>query len=816
MNVDQWLQDCRLALRGFRRARAFYLTAAVTLAIGMSGATVMFTLIHGILLRPLPVPDEDRLVVSWRIPPSGLATHVPYRAGDVEEIARASQLFERVTGVGYNGAFDVEWLAGGTTITARTAAVMGEFFHTAGVEPVLGRVLSGDDDRPGAEGAVVLSYGAWQRLLGGSHDVIGRSLVARNRAFTIRGVMPADFEYPRGVEVWSTLSALAATETNEAFRTGLLRDVELLARLRHGVTYEQASSELSSLMMRLDAQASAGLGPGFRPVIQPYKKLIVGDVDAALVVLFAAVGLLLVIASANVANLLMMRGETRRSEFVVRAALGASRARLIRQVLAESLVVALAGGALALVLSGWSLQTVTMLVPDGLPRLSSIRIDGTVIMFTVGVAFLAAALSGLAPALAASSLDLVGDLRGGGRGAIGSVRHGGRRALVIAQVALAVTVVAAAGLLVRSLERLQTADMGLAHDRIVFAELDMPRERYADQERRRQFLDAVLERVTAVPGIDDVTPINALPFAGATGWDVPRFTAEGQTAEQVAENPSLNLEAVHRTYFTTFNVPVLRGRAFHSSDNNQAPRVAIVSDDVAARAWPQQDPIGKRLKMGGLASRNEWLTIVGVVATTRYRELARPRPTLYLPADQFMIAAGRLAIRTSAGPSFIAGAVRDSVRAVDPLVRVLRIAPYGDYLQKPLAWPRFNALLLGVFAVAALLMSSIGLYGVMAASVRQRSAEIGVRMALGATATDVRRLILGEALRLTAAGTILGLALAFAATRALQGLLFETQALDPATLLAATLVLVATLMLASYLPARRAAHIDPADMLRTA
>src|SRR6185436_9806940 len=212
MNVDQWLQDCRLAIRGFRRARAFYLTAAVTLAIGMSGATVMFTLIHGILLRPLPVPDEDRLVVSWRIPPSGLTTHVPYRAGDVEEIARASQLFERVTGVGYNGAFDVEWLAGGTTITARTAAVMGEFFHTAGVEPVLGRVLSGDDDRPGAEGAVVLSYGAWQRLLGGSHDVIGRSLVARNRAFTIRGVMPADFEYPRGVEVWSTLSALAATE----------------------------------------------------------------------------------------------------------------------------------------------------------------------------------------------------------------------------------------------------------------------------------------------------------------------------------------------------------------------------------------------------------------------------------------------------------------------------------------------------------------------------------------------------------------------------------------------------------------------------
>jgi putative ABC transport system permease protein len=799
---------------GFRRARNFYITAALTLAIGMSGATVMFTLIHGIVLRPLPVPEEDRLVVSWRIPPSGLATHVPYRAGDVEEIARTSQLFEYVTGVGYNGAFDAEWLADGTTITARTAVVMGEFFHTAGVAPLLGRVLTRDDDRAGAEGAVVLSYAVWQRLFGGSPGVVGRSLTVRNHPFTIRGVMPDDFEYPRGAEIWTTLSALAATEPNEAFRAGLVRDVELLARLRHGVTYEQASSELSILMTRLDAQTSAGVGHGFRPVIRSYKEVVVGDVDSALVVLFAAVGLLLVIASANVANLLLMRGEARQSELVIRAALGASRARLIRQLLTESLVVALAAGALALALSLWSLQTITMLVPDGLPRLSSIRVDGAVVVFTIGIAFMAAALSGLAPALAASRLDPVDSLRGGGRGAIGSARRRGRRVLVVAQVALAVTVVAAAGLLVRSLDRLQTVDMGLAYDRIVFAELDLPRERYADQEHRRQFLEAVLERLGAVRGIDGATPINALPFAGATGWDLPRFTAEGQTVEQVSENPSLNLEAVHSTYFDTLDVPILRGRAFRPSDNNQAPHVAIVSAEVAARAWPQQDPIGKRLKMGGVTSRDEWLTIVGVAATTRYRELARPRPTLYLPADQFMVAAGRLAIRTAAGPAFTATVVRDSVRAVDSSVRVLRVAPYRDYLQKPLAWPRFNALLLGVFAVAALVLSSVGLYGVMAASVRQRSAEIGVRVALGATATDIRRLVLGEALWLTAAGILVGLAVAFAATRALQGLLFEIGALDPATLLTATFVLVGTLMLASYLPARRATQIDPVDMLR--
>jgi predicted permease len=815
MTIDSWFEELRAALRGVRRAKTFYMGAVLTLAVGMVGASLMFTLIRGILLRPLPVADEDRLVVSWRVPPTGLATHLPYRATDIEIIVRESKSFAAAAGVGYNGVWEQTWEDAGNTLSARTAVVMGEFFRVVGVAPVMGRALTGDHDRAGAEKAIVLSHTAWQRLFGGARDIVGRSLVARDQSYTIVGVMPADFEYPRGVEIWTTPMALSAGESNPEYRAGLLRDVELVARLHPGVTHEQATSELVNLMSRLDAAQTASSLVNFRPVIRPYKEMVVGDIDRVLVVLFAAVGLILVIAAANVANLLLMRGETRRGELAVRSALGASRGRLVAGLIAESLVVALISGGVGLLLSQWSLRTVTTLVPDGLPRLASIRTDGAVFAFTVGVAFLSATLAGLIPAFASSRIDLVAQLRGASRGATGRVSARGRRLLVSAQVALAVTVVAAAGLLGRSLQRLQSVEMGMATDRLVFAELDPPRQRFSDDNVRRQFFENVTARLKAIPGIDSITPLNVQPFAGALGWEVPRFTAEGQTADDVARNPALNFEAVYEPYFSTLGVTIVRGRAFKADDRAGATRVAIVSENVAAETWPGEDPIGKRLKYGAVDSQRPWLTVVGVAGNTRYRELATPRPTLYIPAAQFMNSAGRLAIRTTTTPAFVAGVVQDAVRAVDPTVRVTRIATYADYLRVPLAWPRFNALLLAVFAAAALLLSAIGLYGVMAASVRQRHAEIGMRVALGATPRDVRRLVLGEGLRLAIGGALAGLAFAWMATRLLRGLLFETEPLDPATLVGAAVILVGAALLATYLPARRAARVDPAEMLRS-
>ena len=813
MHFLTWLDDLRLTVRHAGRARAFYISAVLTLAVGLAGATLMFTLIRGILLRPLPVPDEDRLVVSWRVPPSGLATHIPYRSADVEEIGRASRSFERVTGVGYNGVFDQVWRLGEAPITAKTVVVMGGFFDVAGVQPRLGRALGVEDNRRGAERLVVLSHSAWLRLFNGSPKAIGQTLRLQNHSFTVAGVMPADFEYPGGSEIWTTPHALADIEPNEAFRTGLVRDVEIVGRLRHGVTVRQAADELAAMMAALDAR-TPGAFVNFRPVVRPFKDVVVRGIDTALAVLFAAVGLILVIASANVANLFLMRGEGRRTELAVRAALGASRSRLAVQLLAESLLAALVAAAVGLGLTRWALHAVVSLAPDGVPRPESIRIDAAVVAFTTGLAFLAAALAGVVPALMASRFDLVGCLRAGGRGTTGAASARGRRLLVAAQVALAVTVVAAAGLLTRSVLRLQAVDMGLAADRLVLAELDVPRDRYADAARRRSFHDEVIARVATAPGIESVTALNVQPFAGVTGWDLPRFTADGQTADQVALNPSLNFEAVYPRYFSTLGVAIIRGREFTAADRDGGPRVAIVSDSLAAATWPGRDPVGKRLKFGGLDSSDEWLTVVGVAATTRYRELVTPRPTLYVPAELFMISGGRLAIRTTAAPAFVAGIVGDAVRAVDPAVGVTRIAPYAEYLRRPLAWPRFNALLLGIFAAAALLLSAIGLYGVMAASVRQRHAEIGVRLALGATTSDVRRLVLGEGLRLALAGAVTGLMLAFVGTRVLRGLLFETEPLDPVSLVAAAVVLIVTAVVATWLPARRATHVHPIEVLR--
>ena len=583
------------------------------------------------------------------------------------------------------------------------------------------------------------------------------------RPFTIVGVMPPDVEYPRRVEAWMTVAAHTSILTNAAFRV----DVDLIARMRPGATIEQATSELQALTSTIEADAPAGVPRGLTPVVHSYEDVLVGDVRTAILVLFGSVGLVLLIASANVANLLLMRGETRRPELAVRAALGAGRGRLARQVISESVVLALAAAAVGLVMTSWSLPIVIALVPDGLPRVESVRVDAVVILFTVALAFLTAVLAGLVPALSATRNDLATQLRSGGRGATG-VRCGhGHRALVVAQIALAVTVVVAAGLLTRSLLRLQAVDMGLAADRLVLVELALPQSKYADRKRHLQFLNDVIVQLDAAPEIAATTPVHVEPFSGTGGWDLPRFTAEGQSEDRAASNPSLNLESVHPNYFDTFEVTMVRGRPFTAADRQDAPPVAIVSADVA------------------------------------------------LPAEQFIVAARMLVLRTTLPLIAVAGLARDRLRLVDSDVEVLRVAPFADLLAGPLARPRFNALLIGVFGLAALLLAVIGLYAVMGGYVRRRYTEIGVRIAVGATTADVHRLVLGEGLRLAGIGAAIGLLSAVLGTRFLRGLLFDVDPLDPAAMLAAALLLVSASALACYLPSRRATRVDPVALLRS-
>ena len=692
---------------------------------------------------------------------------------------------------------------------------MGGFFDTVGVAPLLGRALRAEDDVPRAENVLVISHGLWQRRYGGSPDAIGRRLTIGEQPFTIVGVMPPDFEYPRGAEAWMTLNADASKEMNPAFREGVLRDVDLVARLRPGVTVEQAASELGILITALEAGLPADSPRGLRPVVRTYRDVVVGDVRPAMLILFAAVGLVLFIASANVANLLLMRSESRKPELAVRAALGAGPLRLARQFLAESLVLAAAAGLVGLAASRWLLRAVVVLVPGGLPRVESVRLDAFVFAFTVGVTLLAAVLAGVAPALSAARLDLVSQLRGG-RGAGGGVcvRHG-RRALVVAQVALALPVVAGAGLLTRSLLHLQTLDMGMAAERLVFADLGPAPAKQPDRAVSvPRFLDAVVARLQATPGVEAATAVNTPPFAGSGGWDLPHFTAQGQGFDEVEKNPVLNMESVRPDYFATLQVPLVRGRTFSAADRSDSAQVAILSEDLAARLWPGDDPIGRRLKFGRPDSQYPWLTVVGVVSPTRYRELSLPRPTLYLPASQFIMSAPALVLRTTLPPRHVAEIVRTQVRMADPNVDVTRVTTFGELLAKPLAGPRFSALLLGAFGVSALLLATVGVYAVVAAGVRHRYTEIGIRVALGATRSDVYRLVVSEGLRLAVLGGAGGLVLTAVATRLLRGLLFEVRPLDPVTLAIATSLIVGAAVAASWLPARRAVQVDPAVAVR--
>ncbi|HEU4687953.1 MAG TPA: FtsX-like permease family protein, partial [Vicinamibacterales bacterium] len=510
---------------------------------------------------------------------------------------------------------------------------------------------------------------------------------------------------------------------------------------------------------------------------------------------------------ANVANLLLVRGEIRRPDFAVRTALGASRFRLARQIVCESLVLSVFAGIIGAAATWGSLRALVAIAPGGLPRVDAIRVDGGVVLFVMMLTLLTTVFSALVPAFAAGRVDLVSHVQSGGRAVTrGSKR--GRAALVAAQVALAVTVVAAAGLVTRSLLRLQSTGTELGADRLAHVSLAVPPDRSADRERHLQFLEEVVRRLDATPTIASATPINAVPFSGV-GWDVPVVTAEGQDAAQAAANGSLNLEAIQPGYFTTFGVRLTLGRPFDERDRGDAPRTAIVSEDVASKLWPGQNPIGKRLKMGGLDSKDDWRTVVGVASRTRYRDLRASQATLYVPDTQLIVTAQSLVVRSTAPLSEVASVVRAQVSAVDPAVRVSRISPFDELLREPLARPRFYTFVLGVFGVSALLLSAIGLYAVIAASVRQRYAEIGIRLAFGASPADVRGMVVREGMLLAGGGAAIGLALALVATQFLRSLLYEVNPLDPVSLLMATLLLLGAAVVASYLPARTAARMDP-------
>jgi predicted permease len=810
MTIEPFVHDVHLAWRGLWRSKGFTAAAVLTLAVGMAGVTSMFALIQGVLLRPLPMAAPDRIVTVWKQHPSTASAHVPFHSAELALIRNAAtHVFAGVAAVGYNEPGQSEIVEESSAAYINTARVSGDFFKVLGAHPFLGRTLNRDDDTSGSELVLVITHDLWERRYGGALDVIGRRLTINDQRFTIVGVMPPDVEYPRAVEAWMTVEARANSTSNPTFQSATRNELNLIARLQPAVTVPQAASALGALAPQLAETAPAG-APSVS-VVRPITDAIVGDVRGGMIVLFGAVGLVLLAASANVANLLLVRGEIRRPDLAVQTALGASRLRLAGTIVSESLALSLLAGLVGFATTWATLRALVAIAPGGLPRVDAIHMDGGVVLFVMVLALVTTILSALVPAFAAGRIDLVSHVQSGGRAVTRGTKRG-RAALVAAQVALAVTLVAAAGLVARSLLRLQSTGTELGADRLVIVSLAFPQDRYNERERHLQFLEDVVARLEATETIAAVTPVNAMPFSGV-GWDVPVVTAEGQNAAEVAANGSVNLEAIQPGYFETFGVAVT-GRPFDRRDRGDAPAVAVVSVDVASRLWPGQDAIGKRLKLGDLQSKDPWRTVVGVASRTRYRDLRAPQATLYVPDTQLIVTAQSLVVRATAPLSQVADVVRDAVRAIDPAVRVPRIAPFGELLREPLARPRFYTFVLGVFGVSALLLCAIGLYAVIAASVRQRYSEIGVRLAVGASPADVRGMILREGMLLAGGGAAAGLALALVVTQFLRGLLYEVHPLDPVALMTATILLLVAAVVASYLPARTAARMDPLAALR--
>jgi putative ABC transport system permease protein len=799
------LEDLRFSVRILTRQRGFTLTATLTLALGIGISTAVFTVAQVLLVRDLPVRQQDRIVALWGETPDRSFTSYPLTHAQAREFASRTRALRRTAYFAYYGSWPAPIREGDTVSRLRQALVSGEFFDVLGVRPVIGRALVDEDDRVGAKPVAVIGYGAWQRLFGGQHDAVGKHIVEHGNgvAHEIVGVMPEGLEIPNGTDFWVPLvpaTTKPGTDVSTAY-------VHLIGRLASDASALAAREELSAYFRRPEAPESMR---SLRGVVTPLAHVFLGDARPAMIAFVVACVLLMLITCINVANLLLVRGLSRSDEFAVRLALGAGRARVAAQLLTEHAVIAVVGGALGVVLAAIALKVFTSFAPASVPRLGEIRLDATALLGACVITGAALLAFGLAPAVVVSRVKLGGALRSVRDAGAGPRARLGTELLVVGQIALAVLLLSAAGLLVRSVVNLERADLALDPAPVLIGELAFRYDQIEDAAEQRALLDRLLPAVRAVPGVAAASPVVAIPFAGTSGFD-GRAASEQQSADEAALNPIFNIEVVVADYFAIFGIEARRGRLFTEGDVEGAASVVVLSEVAARHLWPNEDPIGKRVRVGGTS-----FTAIGIVRDTRYRELRTPRPTLYFSLRQsvFPIAPLTLAVRTTGEPAAIVPSLRHAISELDPGLRLSSAAPFEAYLDRPMQQPRLNALLLAVFATAAVALAAIGQFGVMAAMVRQRTRELGVRIALGATARDLRRLVLGRGLLLALAGTGIGLAGSLAANRLLAAMLFDVSPTDPATLLGVGALLVGVATLATGVPARSSARTDPVLALR--
>jgi putative ABC transport system permease protein len=806
--MEELFQDVRYGLRMLRKSPGFTAVALLTLALGIGANTAIFSVVYGVLLRPLPYQDSDRVIVLNETTPKVGLVSVSYP--NFLDWRSWNHVFSRMTAVAsvsYNlaGVNQPENISG--------EAVSPDFLSMLGVHPLLGRDFDPSEEKAGAAPVVLLSYQLWQSHLGGDRDVLGRTINLNGRGFTIIGVLPADFRSIDKTDVMIPMGVWATGRSSVSER-GDRGDMSLIARLGPGVSLRQARAEMDAIAARLAAAypiANAQFGATLRPI----REVFVGDIRPAILILFGAVMFVLLIACANVANLFLMRGAARTREIALRIALGATRGRIIRQMLAESLVLAFFGGLLGVAVSIAGMRAMARLIPMAMQAGAAVNLNGAVLLFAVAAVVLSSLMFGLVPALQLTKPEVQRDLKEGGRSVSASAGQNRVRGLLaVGEIAVALILLVGAGLMVKSLYRLLAVDPGFKTDRVLTMEMALRTTQYSKDPAILNFWEQVLARVLVLPGVESAALGTVVPLTDSHSRS--DITIEGMPLPSPGNFPHPDEHEVSPGYLKTLGVPLLRGREFTDADTENTPRVGMINAMIARQFFPNQDALGKRFMFGHpKADPPKWITIVGVTADTKLYGLANPaRLEIYLPFRQAVSGDMNLVVKSAADPASLTSAIRGAIASIDKDQPIFAIATMQQLVKDSVSTRRVTLILLGIFSALALVLAAIGIYGVISYSVAQRTHEIGIRMALGADGGGVLRMILAQGAKIAGAGVLLGLAASLGLTRLMTKLLFSVSAADPLTFAAVAIVLVGVAMLACYIPARRALRVDPIIALR--
>jgi len=799
--MDSVIKDLKFAIRSSLKRPGFTVIALVALALGIGANTAIFSLVNAVVLRPLPFPESDRLVWVFGNVRNG-TSRASVAPLDFVDYRNQNKTFEQFAASG-SITLPATLTGSGEPERLRASSVTGNYFQTFGVAPVLGRGFSLENEKTGNDQVTVLSYALWQRRFAGDPAIVNKTIVLNGKVCEVIGVMGESVSFPQTADLWMPMNFDVDPEMKQRY-AHFLRPI---GRLKPGVSLAQAQADTDLIAAQIEQQFPDS-NTGWNLRLVSLREQLVGGSRTTVFILFGAVAFVLLIACANVANLLLVRAAARQREIALRTALGASRLRIMRQMLTESLLLAICGGALGALLAMWGVNVLVKLSEGSIPPTVQVKIDATVLGFTLLVSVVTGVLFGIAPAFRTAKVNLIDSLKEGSRGeGQSALRSRTRSALVIFESAVAVVLLIGAGLLIRSLVALQNVNPGFDANNVLTMRIDLPRQKYNSPEKTGNFFKELETRVGGLPGVEAAGLVTELPLSGQPN-DIP-FTVEGRPPVTPDQQFGADFRRVNQNYFSAMRIPLLRGRNFTDQEVAQGDKVVIVSQQLVDAVFPNEEALGKRL----VTFANEPYEIVGIVGDLLHRSLQRqPFPAMYFPTRK--TGGTNLVVRTAGDPLSLVSAVRNEVRAIDPDQPIAAVRPMTAWVDSSVAEPRYRTTLFGIFAALAMILAATGIYGVMSYSVAQRTHEIGVRMALGAQRAHVLKLVVGQGMLLTLIGVVLGLLAAFALTRVMVSLLFGVTAKDPITFAVVAALLTTVAFVACFVPARRATKVDPLVALR--